>query len=208
MKIIVITDDLLKDELLSNGIKGEPVIEWMQEPVKVDNAECYIDLLFDYSAERINLLKSFSPALIIVNAVNTSYPVFPENFVRICGWNTFLNRPVIEASTAIENLKLKSNEVFSYFNKTVEWTPNIAGFISPRVISMIINEAYYTLEEKIATRGDIDTAMKLGTRYPFGPFEWSEKIGLKKIYELLENLSAKEKRYIPSRLLKQEAAYI
>ncbi len=208
MHIIVITDNLLKDELLSQGIIGEAIVDWVQEPVKVDDADCYIDLLFDYSAERIKLLKSLTTVPIIVNAVNTSYPVFPENFVRICGWNTFLSRPIIEAASANENLKTKTNEVFSVFNKTVEWTPNIAGFISPRVISMIINEAYYTLEEKIASRGDIDTAMKLGTRYPFGPFEWSEKIGLKKIYELLENLSAKEKRYIPSRLLKQEAAYL
>ena len=48
--------------------------------------------------------------------------------------------------------------------------------------------------------------MKLGTRYPFGPFEWREKIGIKEIYSLLSKLSTTHKRYEPSELLKQEAA--
>jgi 3-hydroxybutyryl-CoA dehydrogenase len=37
--------------------------------------------------------------------------------------------------------------------------------------------------------------MKLGTNYPFGPFEWSEKIGLKNICDLLQELSKTEGRY-------------
>jgi 3-hydroxybutyryl-CoA dehydrogenase len=50
---------------------------------------------------------------------------------------------------------------------------------------MIINEACYTVQEGTATIADIDTAMKLGTNYPFGPFEWANKIGVKHVYETL-----------------------
>ena len=50
---------------------------------------------------------------------------------------------------------------------------------------MIINEAYYTVQEGTASREDIDLGMKLGTNYPMGPFEWSQAWGLNNIYELL-----------------------
>ncbi len=55
------------------------------------------------------------------------------------------------------------------------------GFVSARIVSMIINEAYFTLEAGTSTKEEIDIAMKLGTGYPFGPFEWGEMIGLSRI---------------------------
>jgi len=73
------------------------------------------------------------------------------------------------------------------------------------VVSTIINEAYFSIEDEISSREEIDIAMKLGTNYPYGPFEWSKLIGLKKIYSLLERLSKENSRYIPSDLLKKEA---
>jgi 3-hydroxybutyryl-CoA dehydrogenase len=73
--------------------------------------------------------------------------------------------------------------------------PDEIGFITPRVVSMIINEAFIALKEGVSTKGEIDTAMKLGTNYPYGPFEWAEKIGVEKIKSLLDKLSMQEKRY-------------
>jgi 3-hydroxybutyryl-CoA dehydrogenase len=67
--------------------------------------------------------------------------------------------------------------------------------VSARVVAMIVNEAYFALGEAISSKKDIDTAMKLGTNYPFGPFEWSEKVGLKNIYSLLLKLSESSARY-------------
>jgi len=90
-------------------------------------------------------------------------------------------------------------------NKKIEWVPDIAGFISARVVSMIVNEAWFALEEEVSTKKEIDTAMKLGTNYPYGPFEWGEKIGLKNIYELLTVLSKTNSRYQPAALLQKEA---
>lgn len=60
------------------------------------------------------------------------------------------------------------------------------GMITPRVVCMIINEACYTLQEGTATKEDIDKGMKLGTNYPYGPFEWCDRIGIKEVYETLE----------------------
>jgi 3-hydroxybutyryl-CoA dehydrogenase len=44
--------------------------------------------------------------------------------------------------------------------------------------------------------------MKSGTNYPYGPFEWSEKIGVANILNLLEKLAKKEERYSPAPALK------
>jgi 3-hydroxybutyryl-CoA dehydrogenase len=77
------------------------------------------------------------------------------------------------------------------------------GFIFPRTISQIINEAHFALEENVASKNDIDRAMKYGVNYPKGPFEWSKG---REIYvlTLLDELyqKTKDKRYLPSRLLK------
>ena len=62
---------------------------------------------------------------------------------------------------------------------------------------------FFALEEKVSTEEEIDVAMKTGTNYPYGPFEWSKKIGLRDIYSLLTALSKEQNRYQPSVLLKQ-----
>jgi len=71
---------------------------------------------------------------------------------------------------------------------------------------MIINEAYYAVLEGTATREDVDLAMKLGLNYPFGPFEWSNRIGVKHVYELLEAVyeDTRDERYKICPLLKKE----
>jgi 3-hydroxybutyryl-CoA dehydrogenase len=66
--------------------------------------------------------------------------------------------------------------------------PDVPGFISARVISKIINEAWISVDEGVSTPGEIDIAMRLGTNYPFGPLEWAEKIGVGKVRSLLERL--------------------
>ncbi|MCU0382757.1 MAG: 3-hydroxyacyl-CoA dehydrogenase family protein [Cyclobacteriaceae bacterium] len=81
------------------------------------------------------------------------------------------------------------------------------GFVAPKIIAMIINEAYLTVQEGTATREDIDVAMKLGTNYPYGPFEWCEKLGKQNVLALLNAAYAdtKDERYKPSALLKKES---
>ena len=205
MKIAVITDDVLKEEWLSRGMPGTVLIEWLSEPIAVEDTDCYIDLLFHPDAERINKLQKLQPSIIIVNSVIETLNNLPENFIRINGWTTFLKRAIVESSCNSKDLKLRSEKIFFQFNRTAEWVPDVPGFITARVISMIINEAYFALNEKVSSKNEIDTAMKLGTNYPYGPFEWSEKIGLQKVYELLATLSNSNSRYEPASLLKKEA---
>jgi 3-hydroxybutyryl-CoA dehydrogenase len=203
--IVVITDELSIKELEAHPFAAGTEVRYSDQVEAIDGADVYIDLLFQNTTDRISKLKQLQSSLIVINAVLDDEKELPENFIRINGWPTFLKRPIIEASAADETLRSLADKLFYQLGRTVEWVPGVAGFISPRVISMIINEAYFTLNEKVSTKEEIDTAMKLGTNYPLGPFEWSEKIGLKNIYDLLIKLSVSNTRYSPSSLLKIEA---
>jgi 3-hydroxybutyryl-CoA dehydrogenase len=207
MKVVVLTNAEQKDELTAQGQLDAAEIYWAAEPgglADAAGADACIDLNFNDTKERITQLQQLQTQIIIINSVINPLNEANDGCVRINGWNTFLKRPVTEAA-GDDNLKKKAEEVFSFFNKKMEWVADIAGFVSPRVIASIINEAYFALEEKVSTKEEIDTAMKLGTNYPYGPFEWSEKIGLKNIYALLTRLSAAQKRYEPAALLAKEA---
>jgi len=204
MNIVVITNDTLKEELLAQNGASDSTITYLQDISPVEGSDCYIDLLFQPTEERKNKLKQLQPALIIVNSVVTTAANLPPGFIRISGWPTFLKRTITEASGTTDTINNKVEDLFSSFGKKIEWVADIPGFVTARVISMIINEAYFALDEKVSSKEEIDTAMKLGTNYPYGPFEWSKKIGLQNVYELLSSLSQIDPRYEPSALLKKE----
>lgn len=141
--------------------------------------------------------------IIVANAVIHTLDVLPENYIRINAWPGFINRPIVEvAANAVHDNILQ--QLFSYLQWEYTLVSDVAGFIAARVVAMIVNEAYYALEDDISTRDDIDTAMKLGTNYPFGPFEWGDKIGLNNISGLLNKLAIEDERYVPSTLLLNE----
>ena len=51
------------------------------------------------------------------------------------------------------------------------------GFVVNRILMPMINEAFYTLMEGVATPEDIDKGMKLGTNQPMGPLALADLIG-------------------------------
>ena len=79
-------------------------------------------------------------------------------------------------------------------------------FHLPRILSTIINEAYYSLEDDIASADDIDRAMKYGVNYPEGPFAWSKGRECY-VVDLLDNLfdETKSERYKASQLLRERS---
>ncbi len=133
----------------------------------------------------------------------------PESFraFGFCGLPAFLNRDLLEVTTLSDD-QTALEEVCKKLDTNFAQVADRVGLVTPRIICMIINEAYYTAEEGTATREDIDLAMKLGTNYPYGPFEWCEKIGAKQVCELLKAVhnDTGDERYLICELLKQEAA--
>jgi len=82
------------------------------------------------------------------------------------------------------------------------------NLIFNRIIAMLINEAADTLMMGVATKEDIDLAVKLGVNYPKGLLEWANEIGIDKIISTLNKLYEKyhEDRYRVSPILKEKAA--
>ena len=209
MQIVVLADANQKEELVNNNPSLNAI--WItdeHEFVHHKNADAFFDLTFENTDKRRSLLAQLLPKLVVINSVADTLKEIHLSFVRINGWKTFLSSSLIEAACYDEHAKLKAEEAFSLFNKKIEWLADEPGFITARVVSMIINEAFILLVEGVSTKEEINTAMKLGTAYPFGPFEWAEKIGLKNIILLLEKLSETQSRYKPSEFLLQEASKI
>src|SRR3954468_18895276 len=62
------------------------------------------------------------------------------------------------------------------------------GFVTSRVNAMIGNEAFYMLQEGVASARDIDKALRLGLNHPMGPFELVDLVGLDTRLGVLEFL--------------------
>lgn len=161
------------------------------------------DICFDLLYEDAPLaLATNTP--VFVHAPLTSLDALPINCHRIIAWPGFLERPVMEIAFSTDAAEAeKAQQALNQLGITFASVPDQAGLIAARVIAMIINEAYYALGDAISTPAEIDTAMKLGTNYPYGPFEWGEKIGLLNVYQLLAQLAESNSRYTAAPALKQ-----
>lgn len=197
MIIAAITKEYSKQQL-SAFFPGEG-IEWRltQQVEEVPGADVYIDLDFISEPARCERLGRLLPALIIVNAVTPTIKEIGYPFVRINGWPGFLERNihelVAEAPTAQRIATL-----YRQLTREYRLVPDEPGMISARILATVINEAFFTWEAGVSTREEIDTAMRLGTNYPLGPFEWSDRIGPGQIAGLLGVLSRTNPAYVPS----------
>jgi 3-hydroxybutyryl-CoA dehydrogenase len=204
MHIVVLGDEKAKEEWPQSNEALS--ISWATDLHSFKNfsPDAFFDLDFTNDNDRINFLKTLKPP-VIVNSVAETLNAIQAPFIRINAWAGFFKREIVEACATDDFFKKKVEIIFTALNKKIEWLPDTVGFITPRIIAMIINEAYYALGDGVSTKEEIDTAMKLGTNYPYGPFEWAELIGLKNIEKLLNNLAAINQKYLPATALINEA---
>ena len=146
----------------------------------------------------------------IVRPLHTLVLPLSNDAPLIIGFNglpTFVDRKVLEVTLLSREDESRLKEVCGLLGTDFALVKDRPGMVTARVVSMIINEAYLTLEEGTATREDIDKAMKLGTNYPFGPFEWAERIGLPNVVAVLQAVKESEgaERFPICSLLMQQA---
>jgi 3-hydroxybutyryl-CoA dehydrogenase len=76
------------------------------------------------------------------------------------------------------------------------------GFVTSRINVLLGNEAFYLLQEGVASAEDIDKAIKLGLNHPMGPFELVDLVGLDTRLSVLEFLHHRlGEKYRPCPLL-------
>jgi 3-hydroxybutyryl-CoA dehydrogenase len=95
---------------------------------------------------------------------------------------------IVRALETSEETIAACSEVGRRMGKEVVVVRESPGFITSRINAMIGNEAFYMLQEGIASARDIDTALKLGLNHPMGPFELVDLVGLDVRLSILEYL--------------------
>jgi 3-hydroxybutyryl-CoA dehydrogenase len=201
MILAVLASDLQKKEIAASAffkphelIFSENISLWAHH-----KADAFVDLSFEAGPEKIKFLAKLLPKPVLVNAVTDVLEKIHPQFIRINGWPGFLKGKYLEASAG----KDMQDKAAKMFGGQMVFLPDEPGFIAARIVAMIINEAYFTWEAGTGSKEDIDVAMKGGTGYPYGPFEWAELIGVERVAGLLKRLAEKNPLYELAKSLRQ-----
>jgi 3-hydroxybutyryl-CoA dehydrogenase len=99
--------------------------------------------------------------------------------------------PLVELVKCLHTSNL-TVEIVKEFAAKIGKTPvevyEYPGFVTTRAIVPLLNEAMYILLEGVATAKDIDTAMKLGYNFAYGPLEMADMMGLDEVLAWMETL--------------------
>lgn len=208
MKIVIITET--PPPVLFPAAAADCItVPSLEELAAHRDANLFIDLDFeghDGNAPgdaRIAALNALLPAPVIINAVIPTLADIKRPFIRINGWPGFTERSIHELVAPDQDTRRHLDEWYETLGYSCRFVPDIPGMITARILATIINEAWYTWEAGVSTKEEIDTAMQLGTNYPYGPFEWGQRIGLARIVSLLNVLSRTNARYKPANSLLQ-----
>jgi 3-hydroxybutyryl-CoA dehydrogenase len=184
--------------------------------------DCIFDLNFDDDPSALSIYAGLKDKPVFVNAVKLSlneavYSSAAKIKCRLFGINalpTFIAQSKWEVSIFRKFQTPDLDALMQQFKIEYVTVSDRVGMVKPRVIFMIINEASYMLQEGTASMDDIDMGMKLGTNYPYGPFEWCDKIGINPVFETLASLyeDTKDERYkicplLKSKYLRNETFY-
>jgi 3-hydroxybutyryl-CoA dehydrogenase len=133
---------------------------------------------------------------------------------RVVGVHFFNPVPVMSlvevvhtAGTSDETVAA-SREFAEACGKTVVDVRDQAGFIVNALLFPYLNNAVKMLADGVATRDDIDAAMKGGCNFPMGPLELLDLVGLDTSLSIIEALydEFKDPNYEPAPMLKQLVA--
>jgi 3-hydroxybutyryl-CoA dehydrogenase len=130
---------------------------------------------------------------------------------KVVGLHFFNPPPVMELIEVTPSL-MTSDETLAFARALAERlgkrsvvAKDTAGFIVNRLLNPYLCAAIRALDEGIASREDIDTAMTLGLNHPMGPLHLADLIGLDTVLQIAEVLREEfhEPAYAPPPLLKR-----
>ncbi|MCA1030418.1 3-hydroxyacyl-CoA dehydrogenase [Bacillus timonensis] len=178
------------------------------------------DFIIEAVTEKIHIKKfvfetidKFAPSHCIL-ATNTStmspteigsYTKRPDKVIAMHFFNPVHKMKLVEIVRGLETSDetvSKVIEVAKCMNKETVVVNEFPGFVTSRISALIGNEAFYMLQEGVATPEEIDKAIKLGLNFPMGPFELGDLVGLDARLNNLEYLhKTLGEKYRPSPLL-------
>lgn len=194
---ILVTGDAARWEALQAKPSGHHTLRYEDDISRTDLSAyaLVIDLSLDDTPGNATSYAQYPDTPVLGNVVKTSLQALREKYnatnIIGCNWLPgFLHMPLLEMSCTDDALWQKWEGLQTQLGWESARVADMPGLVTPRVVSMIINEAYFTAAEGTASREDIDLAMKLGTNYPYGPFEWGAQIGLAQVVGILHAVKA------------------
>jgi 3-hydroxybutyryl-CoA dehydrogenase len=113
---------------------------------------------------------------------------------RVCGIHFFNPAPamslveLVPALTTSDATLAEARAFVEGCGKTAVTVKDQAGFVVNALLFPYLNNAVRLLENGVATRDDIDTAMKGGCGFPMGPFALLDLVGLDTSLAILDAL--------------------
>ncbi len=162
------------------------VIEAVPEEIE---SKIEIFTLLDKICPPATLLASNTSSLSITEIASVTYR--PKKCLGMHFFNPVHKMKLLEVVRALETddaTLAAAVEVGRRMGKEVVVVKESPGFITSRINAMIGNEAFYMLQEGVASAADIDKALKLGLNHPMGPFELVDLVGLDTRLHILEYL--------------------
>ena len=182
--------------------QADLVIEAVPEEME---SKIEIFTLLDKICRPETVLASNTSSLSITEIASVTYRA--KKIIGMHFFNPVHKMKLLEIVRALEtddDALATAVEVGKRMGKEVVVIKEAPGFITSRINAMIGNEAFYMLQEGIASAADIDKALKLGLNHPMGPFELVDLVGLDTRLHILEYLhKSLGEKYRPSPLLVQ-----
>ena len=135
----------------------------------------------------------------------------PERVVGMHFFNPVPLMPLLEiipGAATNEITVAAATRLGGQLGKTVVQAKDTPGFISNRLLIPFLVEAIFSLEEGVATREDIDLAVKSGLGHPMGPLELADLVGLDTLLSICEVFQREfgDSKYRPPVLLRRYVA--
>ena len=133
---------------------------------------------------------------------------------RFIGMHFFNPVPVMSLVEIIRGLQTSDEthnaiiQLTKFIGKEPISVKNSPGFVVNRILVPMINEAFFTLAEGLASAEDIDAGMKLGCNFPMGPLALADLIGLDTCLAIMNVyfMNFKDSKYRPAPLLQELVA--
>jgi 3-hydroxybutyryl-CoA dehydrogenase len=123
------------------------------------------------------------------------------------GYKACQRRTIMSTPATLSETRATAQALFSADGARVAMIRDSAGFVSQRIVALIVAIGCEIAQNRIASPQDIDAAVRLGLGYPVGPLSMGDEIGPAKVVEILRGLHAVtgDPRYRPSLWLQRRA---
>lgn len=205
-----------------NGVEKEEILNRIELVDDISKVK-YCDFVIEAISENMEIKKDIFKTLDeicppeVIIATNTSSLSItelgmatsrPEKVIGIHFFNPVPVMQLVEVISGIttsDETKNRVTELVGNLNKTCVLVNEAPGFIVNRMLIPMINEAIGIFAEGIATKEDIDNAMKLGANHPIGPLALADLIGNDVCLAIMQVLHEEfsDSKYRPHPLLKK-----